>query len=56
MAKPVNKEEGRWYFWNTENPALWGKFEQYAKKMMKRARRKYDKNIIKEEIENGKPE
>jgi len=57
MAKPINKEEGQWYIWRREyvGPQP-NDFTVFEKKVMKPARRKHNKKIIKEEIENGKAE
>ena len=54
MAKPICKSEARWKYWREENPKPnIDKFQKYAKKMMVRARRRFQKKIIDEYQELG---
>jgi len=45
MTHPKCKAEARWKYWREENCLFCkGKFAQYAKKMMKKARRRFLNN------------
>ena len=53
--KPVCKNECRWLFWRNENPNHFNNdrgFGKYAKKLMNKARRRFYKKELREEMKN----
>jgi len=54
-VKPVCKNECRWLFWRNENPNHSNNdkgFGKYAKKLMNKARRRFYKKELREEMKN----
>jgi len=55
--KPINKQEGRWYYWRSEtffNPKKG--FARFAKKQIAKARRRFEKQELDKLIEIEKKE
>jgi len=53
LSKPKSKAEAMWIHWRNEYPNTTEKFSKWSKKQMNRARRKFNKKIKEEEIEDG---